>query len=145
MSWLTKVVSTTLVVVTGCTLAIGLTLFYMVATTLGKELDPITFGSMLTFAAAFAGVGYKQFKSKRETAWAEDDEGNAYRPPTRTPERRSRYDTGVHFDRSPARDEIPGRGSYTPPPALPPESVDERENAGAAVAPRPAEEEEYGD
>lgn len=84
MSWLQKIVSTTLVVVTGCVLAIALTLFYMVVTTLGKDIDPVTFGSMLAFAAAFAGVGYKQFKSKRETEWAVDDEtGVAYRPGTR--------------------------------------------------------------
>ncbi len=84
MTWLSKIVSTTLVVVTGCVLALVLTLFYMVATTLGREIDPITFGSMLAFAAAFSGVGYKQFRSKRETEWATDEEtGIAYRPGTR--------------------------------------------------------------
>ncbi|MBA2704134.1 MAG: hypothetical protein H0U60_09810 [Blastocatellia bacterium] len=83
MNWLTKIVSTTLVVVTGCVIALALTFYFMIATTLGKELDPITLGSMLAFSAAFAGVGYKQFKAKRETEWAEDEDGTAYRPGTR--------------------------------------------------------------
>ncbi len=141
MNWLTKVVSTTLVVVTGCVIAVAMTLFYMLATVLGKELDPITFGSMLAFAGSCMGIAYKQFKAKRETEWAEDEDGVAYRPLTASAmaEKRSRYDVGVRMH--------PKRPTYTPP-ALPPESVDERENAGHVVSPVPgsaAEDAEYGD
>lgn len=139
MSWLTKIVSTTLVVVTGCILAIALTAFFMLATMFGKVLDPITFGSMLAFAAAFAGVGYKQFKTKRETEWAEDDAGNAYRPTSSRPVPRDRYDTGVRFG-PPRGDQFRdvSSGSGTTLAQIPvPESVEDRENAGQEVLPPP--------
>ena len=139
-NWLTKIVSTTLVVVTGCLIAVALTLFYMIATVLGRELDPVTFGSMLAFAAACMGVGYKQFKAKRETAWAEDEEtGIAYKPlsPRDMAEvKKNRYDVGAFPTRTPIRD----IGTVRPAPVAvveAPESVDERENAGRVVAPRP--------
>lgn len=100
MNWLKSIVSTTLIVITGCVLAISLTLFYMVATLLGVELNAVTFGSMLAFSGGFSGVGYKQFKAKRETAWAEDEEGVAYRPGTRVIREdgpNERYNPGIRF------------------------------------------------
>ena len=137
MNWLTKIVSTTLVVVTGCVIALVLTLFYMLATVLGKELDPITFGSMLAFSASCMGIAYKQFRAKRETAWALDEEtGSPYKPPTADsmrPAPRSRYDVGAFRERTPMR-EI---GTPVPQSASQPESVEERENAGQPVAARP--------
>ncbi len=83
MKWLESIVSTTLVVLTGCVLAVLVILFYMVATLFGKDLDPILFGSVLAFVGSCMGIGYKQFKAKRETAWAEDEDGIAYKPGTR--------------------------------------------------------------
>lgn len=148
-NWLTKIVSTTMVVVTGCAIALILTLFYMVATMFGKDLDPVTFGSMLAFAASCMGIGYKQFKAKRETAWAEDEEtGIAYKPLSNgqmVEHKKNRYDVGAFPQRTTPIREIgkPSSGFGQPGGIDEPESVEERENAGRKVAPPPVVEEEW--
>ncbi len=144
--WLGKIVSTTLVVVTGCIISITLTLFYMLATLFGKQLDPVLLGSMLAFAASCMGIGYKQFKAKRETAWAEDDEGVAYKPLNSTAwaeQRKNRYDVGAFPPRTPIREIGSASGFGQPGGIDEPESVEERENGGHTVAPPPVVEEEW--
>jgi hypothetical protein len=121
MAWLQKIVSTTLVVVTGCILAILITLFYIVSTLLKVEIDPIVFGSMLAFIASCMGIGYKQFKAKRETQWAEDEEtGIAYKPGTRVIDDRfrdvsssasssdgnARFNAGINVPKEPPKIEV---------------------------------------
>ncbi|MBA3645333.1 MAG: hypothetical protein H0W63_04080 [Gemmatimonadaceae bacterium] len=63
--------TTALKVVTGCVLAVMLVVFYCIVVAYqvgqGKDVDPILFGEVLTFAATFAGIAYKQFAKKRET------------------------------------------------------------------------------
>ncbi len=152
MNWLSKIVSTTMVVTTGCIIALWLTLFYSLATVFGKELDPVTFGSMLAFAASCMGIGYKQFKAKRETAWAEDEEtGAAYRPLSATQlveHKKNRYDVGAFPASTPIR-EIGSGTRFGKPAEEPnshfgqpggidePDSVEEHENGRQAVEPVP--------
>lgn len=152
MNWLNKIVSTTFIVVTGCIIAIVLTLFYMFATLLGTELNAITFGSMLSFSAAFSGVGYKQFKSKRETAWAEDEDGVAYRPGTRVIREdrqhdHQRYNPGFNLPKGDFSDvtSFPANKEIKNHDPAPVESVEEYENGGDIPDPIPTkkvEEEE---
>jgi hypothetical protein len=42
-------------------------IMYAVSVAYDKELDAIVFGMWLGFVAAYGGIAYKQFKTKRET------------------------------------------------------------------------------
>lgn len=108
-----NVVSTTLKVLTGCILAIILTLYFCIASAFSIKIDPVIFGEMLTFAATFAGIAYASFRTKRLTELVPEesvtrDEMGHVQPPVRVkdvidarvvrvPARRSRYDVGVRM------------------------------------------------
>jgi hypothetical protein len=72
LPWINGVNSTSLKVVTGCVLAVMLTAFYCFVQSIqtlikDEPIDPVILGEVLAFAAAFAGIAYKQFAKKRET------------------------------------------------------------------------------
>ena len=90
------------------------------------------------------GIGYKQFKAKRETAWAEDDEGIAYKPGTRVVREvhpSEKYNAGIK-NRADFSDVNVVEQTKLSPPRVDeePESVEERENAGIVPAPVPEED-----
>jgi hypothetical protein len=69
-SWLATLPSTNFQVVTSALLALSTALVYYVAVLQSIEIDSMNFGMWLGFVAAYGGISYRQFKTKRETQHA---------------------------------------------------------------------------
>lgn len=59
--------ATTVKVITGCVMAVVLTIFYAVSSYAGHPVDAVAFGEMCVFAAAFSGIAYASQKMQRTT------------------------------------------------------------------------------
>lgn len=67
MNWLNDVSATALKTITGCVLAVVLTVYFCMASYAGKTIDPILFGEMCVFAATIMGIAYAGFSKQRIT------------------------------------------------------------------------------
>ena len=65
--WIDQLASTNFKIVVGAFMSLCTMAFYFVGTILGKDIDSINFGLWLGYVAAWAGLSYVQFKTKRET------------------------------------------------------------------------------
>lgn len=67
MKWLNDLNPTTLKTLTGCALAVILTIYFCVASYAGRPIDSIVFGEMCVFAGTVMGIAYAGFSKQRIT------------------------------------------------------------------------------
>lgn len=67
MTSINDINATSVKVITGCIMAVLLTVYYAVSSYAGHTIEPVVFGEMCVFAATFSGIAYASQRMKRTT------------------------------------------------------------------------------